>query len=112
MLGEARVFADLTGLEGEPDGSTIDSEGHLWNAFWGGKRLIRFAPGGSVERIVRLAAPRPTCVAFGGPDLKTMYATSATMGLSSSDLKEFPGSGGVFQCEVDMAGLPEPRFLG
>jgi L-arabinonolactonase len=112
VLGEPRLFADLTVADGEPDGSSIDSEGHLWNAFWGGKRLIRFAPDGSVERILRLAAPHPTCVAFGGPDLKTVYATSATMGLSPDDLKEFPASGGVFQCEVDVAGLPEPRFLG
>lgn len=112
VLGEPRLFADLAATDGEPDGSIVDSEGHLWNALWGGKRLIRFAPDGSVERILPLAAPHPTCVAFGGPDLKTIYATSATMGLAPADLKEFPASGGVFHSRVDVAGLPEPRFQG
>lgn len=102
-MGEPRVFADLTGLEGEPDGSIIDSEGYLWNALWGGKRLIRFAPDGSMERTLRLPAPHPTCVAFGGPDLKTLYATSAAQGLSQEDQNEFPASGAVFHCKVDVA---------
>ena len=51
-------------------------------------------------------------MAFGGPDLKTIYATSATMGLRPADVKEFPASGGVFHSRVDVAGLPEPRFQG
>ena len=112
VLGEPQVFADLRGHVGEPDGSTIDSEGYLWNAFWGEGRLIRFTPEGLVERTVHLAAPQPTCVAFGGPELSTVYVSSATMGLSPAVLRDYPGSGGIFSQQGEIAGVAEERFAG
>jgi L-arabinonolactonase len=111
-IGAQRVFADLTGDKGEPDGSTVDAEGHLWNASWGAGRLVRYAPNGSVERVLMLAAPQPTCVAFGGPLLDTVYATSARMFLSDEELAAAPASGGVFSFTTDVVGLPEQRFKG
>jgi L-arabinonolactonase len=111
-LGEPRMFADLRESGGEPDGSTVDSEGYLWNALWGGGRLIRFAPDGAIDRSIALAAPHPTCVAFGGPELTTIYASSAVLGLDNEALAAFPASGGVFETSAGIAGLPEPRFLG
>ena len=112
VLGASRVFADLSSEDGEPDGSTIDAAGYLWPARWGAGRLVRFAPDGSVERVVLLAAPQPTCVAFGGALLDTLYASSARLSLSEAELVAAPASGGVFQLTSDVRGLPEQRFLG
>ena len=112
QVGESRVFADLTGETGEPDGSTIDAEGYLWNARWGAGRLVRYAPDGSVERVLMLDAPQPTCVAFGGPLLDKVYATSARQWLSDAEVTAAPKSGGVFTLATDVIGLPEQRFLG
>lgn len=106
-IGASRVFADLSAQDGEPDGSTIDADGCLWNARWGAGRLVRFALDGSVEREVLLAAPQPTCVAFGGARLDTVYASSARLSLSEAELAEAPASGGVFQFVSDVRGLPE-----
>lgn len=111
-VGESRMFVDLSGEKGEPDGSTVDAEGYLWNASWGAGRLVRYAPDGTVERVLMLKAPQPTCVAFGGPGLDTVYATSARQWLSDGELDAAPASGGVFKSSVDVCGLPEQRFQG
>ncbi|MDL2356721.1 MAG: SMP-30/gluconolactonase/LRE family protein [Pseudomonadota bacterium] len=112
VIGEQRVFADLSSEEGEPDGSTIDAEGCLWNARWGSGRLVRYTPDGQVARVLRLAAPQPTCVAFGGPLLDTVYATSARQWLSDAELAQWPASGGLFKFVTDVVGLAEQRFQG
>ena len=107
-----RIFADLRGDPGEPDGSTIDADGHLWNAYWAKGRIVRYRPDGSVERTVTLPVPQPTCVAFGGPELTTLYATSARQWLSSEQLAAAPQSGGLLREVLDVRGVPEARFLG
>jgi L-arabinonolactonase len=112
LIGTQRIFVDLSAETGEPDGSTIDADGYLWNARWGAGRLVRFAPDGSVERVLMLAAPQPTCVAFGGPLRDTVYVTSARQWLSGTELTEAPASGGVFKFATDVVGLPEQRFQG
>ena len=109
---EQRVFADLSGEQGAPDGSTVDAEGYLWNARWGAGRLVRYSPDGNVERVIMLAASQPTCLAFGGPLLDTVYATSARQWLSSAEVANAPKSGGVFRFATDVVGLAEPRFQG
>lgn len=91
----------------EPDGAVVDSEGYVWNAQWNGSSVIRFAPDGSVDRVVKVPVSRPTCPAFGGRDLKTLYITSAREGLSAEQLANEPLAGGVFAIEVDVPGLPE-----
>jgi len=100
-----RVFAELDGELGEPDGSCIDAEGHLWNAQWGASRVVRYAPDGSVDRIVACPAVQPSCVAFGGPDLNVLYVTSARIGLA--DLAQADGA--FFQLGTTLRGLPESR---
>lgn len=112
VIGEQRVFADLAGEQGEPDGSTIDAQGCLWNARWGAGRLVRYKPDGSVDRVLMLGAQQPTCVAFGGPLLDTVYVTSARQWLSDAELAAAPASGGVFKFATDVVGLPEQRFQG
>lgn len=108
-IGPRQVFARTEG-DGFPDGSTVDAEGYLWNAEWDGWRITRYAPDGSVDRHIGLPVQRPTCLAFGGADLRTLYLTSARTDLSEEDLASQPQAGGVFALDVGVAGLPEPTF--
>lgn len=111
-LGPARVFVDLRGEAGEPDGSTVDAEGYLWNALWGAGKINRYRPDGRLERELRLPASQPSCIALGGPNLSTVYATSARVGLSEAALTAEPVAGGLFGAgQHGLRGLPEQRFL-
>jgi sugar lactone lactonase YvrE len=107
-VGFWTVFADTSAHPGAPDGSVVDSEGYLWNARWGGHRVIRYAPDGLIDREVMVPASQVTCPAFGGADLKTLYLTSASKNLSAAELANEPHAGSVFSIRVDVAGQPEP----
>jgi len=112
-ISNQRLFADLSEQPGEPDGSAIDSQGYLWNAQWGGRRVLRFAPDGSIERLLHMPVAQPSCVAFGGNDLDDLYITSARESLSPAALLAEPAAGGLFRQHVaDVQGLPEARFGG
>jgi L-arabinonolactonase len=106
------MIADTKDVAGRPDGSTVDAEGFLWNAMFGGGRLVRYAPDGRIDREVLLPVMQPTSCVFGGADLRTLYVTSATQRMSEADLAAQPLAGGVFALDVGVAGLPEPEFAG
>ena len=72
---------------------------------------MRFAPDGRLERVLALGAPQPSCPAFGGAGLSTLYATSAFLGMSAGDRAGAPLSGALFHQDLDVRGLPESRFL-
>ncbi|HWA18259.1 MAG TPA: SMP-30/gluconolactonase/LRE family protein [Devosia sp.] len=95
---------------GGPDGAAVDSKGYVWNARWGGSCVIRFAPDGKVDRVIEVPVPQPSCPAFGGPDLRTLYITTARENLTPAQLAAAPESGGVFAIDVDVPGLPENLF--
>jgi sugar lactone lactonase YvrE len=105
-LGERRIWA-AQHARGEPDGSAMDAEGYVWNARWGGHCVIRFAPDGSVDRIVELPLSHPTSCVFGGPDMTTLFITSAR---PSSDGLELDGC--VVQLETGIKGLASQRYAG
>jgi sugar lactone lactonase YvrE len=107
-LWELEIFAHLTEAEGYPDGMTVDAEGCLWNARWDGWSVVRHLPDGSVERKIDLPVPRPTSVAFGGADLRTLFVTSARVDLDYETLARAPDSGGLFALKPGVAGLAEP----
>ena len=111
-IANKRVFATTQDQPGSPDGSTIDAEGCLWNAQWDGWRLVRYAPDGRVDRVVELPVQKPTSCMFGGPDLATLYVTSAIWDLSGAALAAQPWAGGVLAVAAGVRGLPEPRFAG
>jgi sugar lactone lactonase YvrE len=111
-LGEARWFADLSNSEGTPDGSAVDAEGFLWNAQWGGRRIVRYAPDGRIDRIVPLPVEQPTSCAFGGPKLDILFVTSAREGLSPDALAEQPLAGSLLAFRPGVAGLALPAFTG
>lgn len=88
---------------GSPDGSAMDSDGYLWNARYGGGCVVRVAPDGSIDRIVEMPVSNLTCCAFGGPELKTLFVTSAHQ---PGELR----SGSLFSMQVEAPGLPENVF--
>jgi L-arabinonolactonase len=108
-LGPRRKFAETSG-EAVPDGSTVDSAGHLWNAQWDGSCVVRYAPDGRIERTLPVPTRRPTCVCFGGPHLDLLFVTSARQGLEAAALREQPHAGDVFVYRVGVQGLPEPEY--
>ena len=110
-MANRRTFATLNG-HGAPDGSIVDAEGHLWNARWGGAKLVRYRPDGSVEREVPLPVSNPTCLAFGGPDLDILYVTTAWFSLDDATRKSEPYAGSLFALRPGVRGLPSARFAG
>lgn len=94
---------------GNMDGSAMDENGYIWNARWGGGCLIRFDPEGKVDRIIDLPVTQPTSCVFGGPDLKTLYITSATVGLEGNGNAL---EGALLSIRTDVAGQPCTRFAG
>ena len=107
-----RLFARVPGEAGTPDGATVDAEGFVWSAQFGGGKVVRYAPDGAVEREIALPVTRPTCCAFGGPDLKTLYVTSGQVMASAAELAAEPLAGAVFAIACDVPGLPETPFAG
>ncbi|MWD26530.1 SMP-30/gluconolactonase/LRE family protein [Aquicoccus sp. SCR17] len=109
-IGNRRLFADTSDLPGDCDGASIDSEGFLWNARFGGACLIRFAPDGRAERLLHLPVSQPTHVTFGGADLATLYVTSGHFRLSDEVKAAEPMSGGLLALPAPCPGLPETPF--
>jgi sugar lactone lactonase YvrE len=95
LISNERVFA--APHPGFPDGSCVDADGCLWNAEYGGSRVVRYTPAGKVDRVVAVPAKKPTCCAFGGTRLDTLYITSAE-------------GAGLFSTRPGVAGLLESRF--
>lgn len=105
-LGERRIWA-AQHERGAPDGSAIDAQGYVWNARWGGHCIIRFAPDGSVDRVVEVPLSHPTSCVFGGPQMTTLYVTSARPGSGALVL-----DGGVLAADVGIKGQECHRFAG
>ena len=109
-VSEPRVFAVIEG-GAEPDGAVVDADGRVWGAQWAAGQVVRYAAAGEVELRVPVPASQPTCVAFAGEDLGTLYVTSARDGLDAAALHALPTSGGVFTAVLDgVRGLPDVRF--
>ncbi|WGS17389.1 MULTISPECIES: SMP-30/gluconolactonase/LRE family protein [unclassified Bradyrhizobium] len=102
-------FEDQPGL---PDGSCIDAEGFIWNAQWNGRRVVRFAPDGRIDRIVPVPVLNPTCVTFGGEDLDTLYITTARYLMTPEQIAAEPQSGALFAIKPGVRGVPDKPFLG
>jgi L-arabinonolactonase len=96
---------------GAPDGSTVDAAGYLWNAEWGGHRICRYAPDGSLERVLALPISRPSCCTFGGPRHRTLFVTSARYNMSAEELVGDSDAGALFSVELDdVEGLAADQF--
>ncbi len=109
-LTNQRLFADYTETGERPDGACVDVDGCLWNAFFAGACLVRYRPDGTIDRKIPMPVTNPTCICFGGNDLKTLYVTTAAKFLSEDQLKAEPLAGSLFAIEGLGQGLPEHRF--
>jgi sugar lactone lactonase YvrE len=107
-----REFHRWSAEPDRPDGATIDSAGNYWVALYRGGRVVQLSPRGEVLSEHPVPARCPTMCAFGGPDLRTLYITSARQQREPAELERLPQSGGLFALRVDVPGLPEPRFAG
>ena len=110
-VGDKEVHINLKEHRFNPDGAVCDAEGYLWNAQWGAWRIVRYAPDGTEDRVIELPVSQPTCPAFGGADLKTLFITSACDGLSEKEMEKQPDAGMTLAIELDVAGLPEHRAI-
>ncbi|WP_375230600.1 SMP-30/gluconolactonase/LRE family protein [Roseobacter sp. S98] len=108
--GAPQLWLDLSGEGLAPDGAVADADGTLWVAQWGAARVAAYRDG-AFQRAVDLPADHITCPAFGGPDLTTLYATSAMQGISRSDLTDPHAHGQTFEINGVAQGLPEPKVL-
>lgn len=112
-LTDKRVFIRLEPTEtdqGRPDGAAVDAEGCYWSALYQGARINRYAPGGELLASYPVPAQSPTMPCFGGPDMRTLFVTSARDGCTDAQLARYPQSGGVFAMRVDVPGLLRPFF--
>ena len=98
-VGQPETFLDLRAEGLNPDGAVVDASGVLWLAQWGAARVAAYAPDGSFLRAVTVDAPHCSCPAFGGPDMTTLFCTTALEQMDAAARAKFPDSGKVFAIE-------------
>ena len=110
-IDTGQVVIRISHEMGSPDGMTIDAEGKLWIALYGGFAVRRWDPQtGKMIFTVEVAAKNVTSCTFGGSDLDILYITTARQGNSPEELAKYPASGGVFSCKTGFKGLPANYF--
>jgi sugar lactone lactonase YvrE len=109
-LANKRIFAHVD--PGNPDGMAVDAEGCVWSALYGGWGINRYAATGELLGHLAFPCANVTKLAFGGDDLRTIYATTAQWHMTEAALAEQPLAGGVFRVRVDVPGLPQALFDG
>lgn len=108
-LSKRRPFVQFGEADGYPDGMATDAEGGLWICHWGGGRITRFRPDGSLDRAIAIPAPQVTKCAFAGPDLDQLVVTSAAIGL---DRDAHPAAGHLFRVDPGVRGWAPPPAAG
>ena len=99
-------FVDVEG--GTPDGLTVDSDGGVWVALWGGSAVHRYAPDGTLDTIVRLPTTHPTACTFAGQELDELWITSSAMGAGRADGR----AGALYRCRPGVRGLAPLPYRG
>lgn len=107
-ISERRVLLRFSGESGMPDGMTVDAEGRLWIAHWGGGRVTCWDPA-SCSELERIEVPAKlvTSCAFGGSDLEDLYITTAAD--RDSGHEDLYG-GSLFRIKTGAKGIPSVRF--
>ena len=106
MANRREFFSGIAG-RGAPDGLTVDSEGCIWTAQWGGGVVLRLDTSGEVIGEIEMPVSRPTSCCFGGSNLETLFISSAKAGVDGEDL-----AGVLMQCTPGIQGLPSRPFMG
>jgi sugar lactone lactonase YvrE len=107
-FGERRPFMAFDGARGLPDGMTIDTEGGLWVAMWGGGAVHRYDATGALDEVVELPVTNVTSCAFGGPERRTLYITTSRQDLETPEQH----AGGLFAVATGTTGAPVHEFAG
>jgi sugar lactone lactonase YvrE len=107
-LVDRRPFAVVDPAIGAPDGLSLDNEGGVWVALWGGSRVHRYAPTGTLDDVVDLPVTNVTACTFGGDDRRKLFITTSRLDLREDE----PAAGAVFVAEPEVAGLAIPAFAG
>jgi len=103
------TFADEPGF---PDGSCVDAQGGVWNAEWEGRRVVRVDLNGNLDQIIDVPVWKPTCCAFGGPNLDTLFITTSRLMSDEKALAKEPESGGLFAVTPGVQGVLDTPFCG
>jgi len=111
-MAEREFFRFDREKTGGVDGAAMDRKGGYWAALNGGRKLIRVLPNGEPDVEIQLPVSQPTMPAFGGPDLNTLFITSARQNLDNGDLLSQPFAGGLLAVSVDIQGHPVYPFGG
>jgi sugar lactone lactonase YvrE len=111
-LSGKRVFINITEPEVYPDGPAVDVAGNVWLAMFGGWGVRCYSPRGELLHTIDMPVAQCTKAAFGGADFRTLYITTAAIGLSDAQRAQQPLAGGLFRIRVDNAGLPANMFAG
>jgi sugar lactone lactonase YvrE len=109
-LAHSRLIVTIEQGSGNPDGSTCDAEGCIWISLYGGWEARRYSPTGELLQQVRFPVANITKLAFGGPDLRTAYATTARQKMSPEQIARQPQIGHLFAFQVEVPGLACPRI--
>jgi sugar lactone lactonase YvrE len=111
QISNRREIIRFAAGEGVPDGMTIDAQGKLWIAHFGGAQVSRWDPetGEKIDR-VDLPVSNVTSCAFGGKNLKELYITTASVGLSEEAKEEQPQAGGIFRYQAGVRALAAQKF--
>ncbi|MDC1054189.1 SMP-30/gluconolactonase/LRE family protein [Alphaproteobacteria bacterium] len=100
-LSNKKNFATFD--RGHPDGSTIDTDGCVWNCRWGGSCIVRFTPSGKVDQIIEMPVQNITNCVFGGKDMKTLFITTA----SNDNKSNLDGS--LFSINLNYQGIEDNK---
>jgi xylono-1,5-lactonase len=111
-LANKREFMRVTEPDVYPDGPAVDSAGNVWLALFGGWGVRCYSPAGELLQHIALPVARCTKIAFAGADLRSLYITTAAVGLSPEELARQSLAGGLFRTRVDIPGLPPGEFAG
>ena len=107
-----RPFVHTPEADDVPDGLTVDNEGFVWSARFGGWKVVRYDPGGKIEREIKLPVKYPTSCTFGGEGLSDLYITTCRSYVPEEHLKEQPLAGDLFLLRTDFRGIENPEFSG
>ena len=105
-----RALASFAVHDGLPDGMTVDRDGRLWVAHFGGGRVTAFRPDGRVDDAIDVPAPNVTSCAFGGANGTTLFISTSRTWMTEAQLRDAPLAGSLFACEGLARGIPATAF--
>jgi sugar lactone lactonase YvrE len=107
-LSSRHPFLEIDPSLGTPDGLTVDADGGIWVALWGGAAVHRYAPSGDLDLVIELPVAQVSSCAFGGADLDTLFITTSAEDLADPE----PAAGALFAVQPGIKGLTTLEYAG